>query len=244
MNPPDALGTLMLKHGCRCVYCKRRVQRVFKTDKSMATKDHIIPRGHGGTSEFKNLTLACYGCNHKRGDIEQGEFIRLMSANASPAEWQAAKKHAEQVTFAKRGEVAALRRERGEQVLTNKERKAQEREAKFARFRETFKLFNGTCVYCDDACCDRAPNDTPDKGINWTIGADGSGEFVDVLACLTCVKLIRSGTLTDSQKRHVRYRNQEMMAKHAVRRLASLPPVVQERTWPPPRMAEEHQQGA
>lgn len=246
MNPPDVLGALMLKHGCRCVYCNRRVQRVFKGDDSMATRDHIIPRGHGGTADFDNLTLACKGCNNKRGDMEQGEFIRLMASNAKPHEWRQAQRRAAWITFTKRAEVAALRKARGEQIITNAQRARERRAQHMAKFQETYKEYKGMCVYCDDACRCDAPKDAQDKGINWSIG-NGHGGHLEVLACFACVTLIKSGDLTESQIRHVRRRHDELRTRHAVKKLASLPKVRQEpRVWPPLPVGNEadQQQGA
>lgn len=62
-------------NGC-CEYCgkttwlledhKPGTQKPPKCD--MATYDHILPRGKGGGEHPSNMVLACYRCNHLRGD--------------------------------------------------------------------------------------------------------------------------------------------------------------------------------
>lgn len=41
-----------------------------------ATRDHIIPRAKGGSSERGNIVAACAACNVRKGDLELGEFVQ------------------------------------------------------------------------------------------------------------------------------------------------------------------------
>lgn len=58
-----------LCHWCRCDF----------NDERPRTKDHVIPRGHGGSNALGNLVLACKPCNQERRDVlrvEQALWVR------------------------------------------------------------------------------------------------------------------------------------------------------------------------
>ena len=59
-----------------CAYCGVDLS----TTKS--TIDHIVPLSRGGTNSIKNLVLACFRCNHRKGDQtpEQWERTRKQQA--------------------------------------------------------------------------------------------------------------------------------------------------------------------
>lgn len=44
----------------------------------MATLDHIIPSGRGGSEHIDNGVMACYRCNHLRGDMSALGFWYAM----------------------------------------------------------------------------------------------------------------------------------------------------------------------
>lgn len=33
-----------------------------------ATVEHLLPKSHGGTDAWRNIVMACKGCNQARGD--------------------------------------------------------------------------------------------------------------------------------------------------------------------------------
>lgn len=53
----------------QCVYCGKRVFRKYKTLGLLATVDHVQPISKGGERyNPDNLAIACFGCNHRKGD--------------------------------------------------------------------------------------------------------------------------------------------------------------------------------
>jgi len=60
----------MQQHPDACYYCGRTVS--FDAPPNVtgltASRDHIIPQSHGGSSYYKNLVLACHDCNRLKGD--------------------------------------------------------------------------------------------------------------------------------------------------------------------------------
>lgn len=48
----------------RCCFCRMNITL------QSATLEHIIPRSLGGDWSDSNLTLACFECNHDRGNAE------------------------------------------------------------------------------------------------------------------------------------------------------------------------------
>jgi 5-methylcytosine-specific restriction endonuclease McrA len=56
----------------RCYYCHRPVHCVtcepnHGNDKLRATRDHFVPKSHGGRDRGPNIVLACKGCNSAKG---------------------------------------------------------------------------------------------------------------------------------------------------------------------------------
>lgn len=49
-----------------CVYCGRHSNTL--------TRDHVIPRSKGGTSESSNLVKCCQSCNASKGDMTPEEW--------------------------------------------------------------------------------------------------------------------------------------------------------------------------
>jgi hypothetical protein len=47
----------------------------------LATIEHVIPRGHGGTDCWFNLVMACYNCNHARGSDFDSETQAIATSN-------------------------------------------------------------------------------------------------------------------------------------------------------------------
>jgi 5-methylcytosine-specific restriction endonuclease McrA len=44
-----------------CQYCG------VATTRAQLTIDHVVPRAHGGTTEWHNVVAACRSCNHRKG---------------------------------------------------------------------------------------------------------------------------------------------------------------------------------
>lgn len=63
-------------HGKKCPYCQRTMDR--HDELLRPTRDHHpIPRSRGGTETI----LACYKCNHTKGDMSAEEWDAFMLAN-------------------------------------------------------------------------------------------------------------------------------------------------------------------
>lgn len=58
---------LWYRDGQRCVYCKEYV------DKSDLTRDHYIPKHHGGGNGWDNLLCTCHRCNNLKGNDMPGK---------------------------------------------------------------------------------------------------------------------------------------------------------------------------
>ncbi len=91
----------------RCCYCGHTVVRYRPGTAAMprntATRDHIIPRCHGGTYG-NNIVIACVQCNNLRGDMEAYAFYNLMQKwfKRNPlwqSQWYALKKETLQFLF-------------------------------------------------------------------------------------------------------------------------------------------------
>ena len=57
---------IAIYHG-RCCYCLREVN-LGKDSPLSATVDHMLPIALGGSDAISNLRLACYACNHEKGE--------------------------------------------------------------------------------------------------------------------------------------------------------------------------------
>lgn len=57
---------LLEKFGRKCAYCG-------KADTALEI-EHITPKSRGGSNRVSNLTLACHGCNQKKGNQTAAEF--------------------------------------------------------------------------------------------------------------------------------------------------------------------------
>lgn len=65
---------MYLKQKGRCYYCGSR----FSIRKM--TKDHLVPKGKGGSDSLSNYVLACYPCNHEKGDMLYNEYMKLITS--------------------------------------------------------------------------------------------------------------------------------------------------------------------
>lgn len=65
----------------RCCWCGKKTELGAENKGNSATLEHIIPVSKGGTNDFENLALACFKCNHKRGDMSIDDFMNPNTVN-------------------------------------------------------------------------------------------------------------------------------------------------------------------
>ncbi len=65
--------TFVVQLGC-CYYCGLTVEQCEPPHPRAATLDYLIPSCRGGKATWSNLVLACYFCNHEKGDMTEAEF--------------------------------------------------------------------------------------------------------------------------------------------------------------------------
>ena len=57
-------GNILLRDNYTCQYCGLDcVNQTYEL-----TLDHVVPRAHGGKTNWTNIVSACKTCNHKKGD--------------------------------------------------------------------------------------------------------------------------------------------------------------------------------
>lgn len=68
----DTRACVIERDGRRCHYCGCIVIERSQTEKlqqNTLTIDHKVPRSRGGTNHPDNLVVACFQCNHAKGDL-------------------------------------------------------------------------------------------------------------------------------------------------------------------------------
>jgi 5-methylcytosine-specific restriction endonuclease McrA len=68
------------RFGPRCAYCRTEF-----TDLRHATLDHIVPNSLWPTSTVTALVLACWPCNHRKGDRFPLSIALLLLRSIDPA---------------------------------------------------------------------------------------------------------------------------------------------------------------
>lgn len=58
----------------RCAYCTETMSLDYMQPTS-ATLEHVVPSSHGGSNHESNLVVACYSCNHARGNTSLIYFL-------------------------------------------------------------------------------------------------------------------------------------------------------------------------
>jgi 5-methylcytosine-specific restriction endonuclease McrA len=60
-------------YGWRCHWCKCKLDATGhpRENPQFATIDHVVPLSKGGTSDMRNLKLACFACNSDRNTEAQ-----------------------------------------------------------------------------------------------------------------------------------------------------------------------------
>lgn len=59
----------------KCHYCGAQTDLSPKQTRRQATIDHFIPLAKDGLDERSNMVLACFECNHEKGDISAENFV-------------------------------------------------------------------------------------------------------------------------------------------------------------------------
>lgn len=62
---------LLQQTGYRCGYCACELTR------QTVTRDHVVPRAHGGRTTDDNLLASCRDCNQRKGDMDVEDFRAL-----------------------------------------------------------------------------------------------------------------------------------------------------------------------
>ena len=62
------LDRLVRRDNGICHYCFSPTNRRHGSAKQ-ATKEHVVPRSHGGANQLSNYVLACATCNNRRADM-------------------------------------------------------------------------------------------------------------------------------------------------------------------------------
>ena len=70
-----------------CQYCGKRLPR------EELTIDHIIPRSHGGRSNWTNVVLACSKCNTLKGDLTLEECAMDLIHVPKEPHWSSIMRH-------------------------------------------------------------------------------------------------------------------------------------------------------
>lgn len=61
-------AAVIARDGQACRYCGAMLLPGPLTASRPITIDHVIPVSRGGTKDLVNLVVACYWCNHVKGD--------------------------------------------------------------------------------------------------------------------------------------------------------------------------------
>ncbi len=82
--PPLTNRALFRRDQHLCLYCGRRFAH------AELTRDHVVPRSHGGDDVWENVASACGACNRRKGPRTPEESgMRLLAVPYAPdlAEW-------------------------------------------------------------------------------------------------------------------------------------------------------------
>lgn len=79
---PEKRRRIYRRDGWRCVWCTEPVGLTGEWAKEacvdLATLDHVLPRGDGGTNDAHNLITACRRCNSERRSLDAYTFARAL----------------------------------------------------------------------------------------------------------------------------------------------------------------------
>jgi 5-methylcytosine-specific restriction endonuclease McrA len=69
-HSPMDVDQLIERDGPSCVWCGRNL---WSRD---LTREHVVPRSHGGHMTFENALIACRSCNKRRGSRPVDAYVR------------------------------------------------------------------------------------------------------------------------------------------------------------------------
>lgn len=117
---------IVAQFGCRCAYCQTQQQ----ISGVRLTVDHIVPESLGGTTDKRNLCLACWDCNLYKAarvsvfDNQSQQNVRLFHPQAQAwfdhFEWSSEGSLMIGRTTIGQVSIAALRMNRPELVISRK----------------------------------------------------------------------------------------------------------------------------
>lgn len=86
LKPPLSNYALFERDNYQCLYCGR----YFET--RLLTRDHIVPRCHGGRDSWENVVAACRRCNQHKGGADLNQInmeLLALPYRPNPAEYLA-----------------------------------------------------------------------------------------------------------------------------------------------------------
>jgi hypothetical protein len=74
------------------------------------TIDHVFPLVNGGDNDLRNLVLACYACNNRKGDMPYGAFMRsrYLSERKASIHGQVLRHQHDAISFTRDGNWSCL----------------------------------------------------------------------------------------------------------------------------------------
>lgn len=70
---------LFMRQGGRCCYCRKpMIGKPSSGDPRRPTIEHLRRKIEGGTDRRDNLAVACFQCNHDRGDRDWLTYASMM----------------------------------------------------------------------------------------------------------------------------------------------------------------------
>jgi len=72
---------IYIRDDYKCQYCGKRLTP------DQLTWDHVLPRAHGGKTEWTNIVTCCIKCNRKKGGRIPSEASMVLIKQPSIPEW-------------------------------------------------------------------------------------------------------------------------------------------------------------
>lgn len=75
MKRKSDLTALFNLQGGHCAYCDKKMDITKTNSHDAPTRDHVVPKYHGGTNHPANLVCACFECNKNKGSLPLAIFL-------------------------------------------------------------------------------------------------------------------------------------------------------------------------